>query len=280
MVDKGIIILDKPCGHTSHEITSFVKKITNSKKSGHAGTLDPNVSGVLPIALGKDTKMLRFIAGKDKIYVGIIKFKQELPESRIKELFSQFVGEIEQTPPKISAVKKKKRKRNVFYLNFLEKDGKKALFETKVSAGTYIRTLCVDIGKKAKIPARMEELRRISVGDIKENQSTTMQELIDAMWLFENRKDDSLLKKIIKPIEKFLNYKKIKIKNNAADALRSGAQLMVPGVIDIEKGIKESDFVTLYSENNEFVGIGKSLYNSEEFEKKKKGLVVKTERIY
>lgn len=280
MIEKGIIIMDKPCGHTSHEITSFVRKITGSNKSGHAGTLDPEVSGVLPIALGKDTKMLRFIAGKDKIYVGIIKFKEELPEERIKELFSQFVGEVEQLPPKMSAVKKVKRKRVVFYLKFLEKEGKKILFETKVSAGTYIRTLCVDIGKKAKIPARMEELRRIAVGHIRENECATMQELIDAIWLYENKKDDSLLRKIINPIEKFLMYKKITIKELAADALRSGAQLMAPGIILVEERIEKDDLVLLYTEKNDFIGIGNSLYSSKELKEMKKGLVVKTERIY
>lgn len=280
MIDSGIIILDKPYGHTSHEITSFVKKITKSTKSGHAGTLDPNVSGVLPVALGKDTKMLRFIAGKDKTYIGIIKFKEEIPKKKLEQAFKKFTGEIVQLPPKMSAVKRRKRKRTVFYINLLEQKGKFFLFETRVSAGTYIRTLCVDIGKCLGIPARMEELRRIAVGDIKEKQCIRIQDLIDAVWLYENKKDNSLIQKVILPINNFLTYKKIVIRKKAADALRSGAQLMAPGILEIEDGIKKDDLVLFYSQENKFIGIGISLYNSKELKQKKKGLIVKTERIY
>ena len=74
-LDGKVIIINKPPGHTSHEITTFVKKITGVKRTGHAGTLDPDVSGVLPVALGSATKLLRYIAAKDKTYVGIIKFR-------------------------------------------------------------------------------------------------------------------------------------------------------------------------------------------------------------
>ncbi len=103
-ISNGVVIIDKPCGQTSHEITSFVKNITGSPRSGHAGTLDPNVSGVLPVALGRATKLLQYIAGKDKTYVGIIKFKVPQSEERIEELFSQFTGEIFQNGDLITGV--------------------------------------------------------------------------------------------------------------------------------------------------------------------------------
>ena len=141
-INNGIIIIDKPCGQVCHEITSCVKKIVGASRSGHAGTLDPNVSGVLPIALGKATKLLRYIAGKDKTYVGIIKFRKILKKDQIENLFREFTGEITQTPPKISAVRKKPRKRTIYYLKLIEHNGRFAVFETTVDAGTYIRTLC------------------------------------------------------------------------------------------------------------------------------------------
>ncbi len=279
MFDRGIIILDKPYGHTSHEITSYVKKLFGVK-TGHAGTLDPDVSGVLPIALGKDTKMLRFVAQKDKTYVGIIKFKEIVEKETIEKIFKDFTGKISQIPPKMSAVKKVKRTREVFELSLIETDGKKSLFRAKVSAGTYIRTLCVDIGKKLKIPAKMDELRRISVGDITENESTKINDLIDAVWLYKNKNDDSLLKKIIKPVDNFLNYKKIIIKTSAANSLRSGAQLMAPGIISADETIKKDEIILIYSQDNFLIGIGISLFFGNEIKNIKHGQVVKTERIY
>lgn len=280
MFSKGIIILDKPCDHISHEITTLVKKITGSNKSGHAGTLDPKVSGVLPIALGKDTKMLRFIAGEDKTYIGIIKFKEEISEQKVRELFKKFTGEISQVPPKKSAVKKVRRTRTVFRLNLLGYKGKLFLFEAKVSAGTYIRTLCVDIGKFAGIPARMEELRRVAVGSISEKECVTMQELIDAVWLLKNKKDDSLIKKIIHPIDTYLHFKKIIIKETATKELRNGAQLMAPGLVEVPEHLVQGKLVSIYSESRELIGIGTSLYSSEEMKALDKGQVVKIERIY
>ena len=277
---KGIIILDKPCDHISHEITTLVKKITGSNKSGHAGTLDPKVSGVLPIALGKDTKMLRFIAGEDKTYIGIIKFKEEISEQKVRELFKKFTGEISQIPPKKSAVKKVRRTRNVYSLKLLGFKGKLFLFEARVSAGTYIRTLCVDIGKSIGIPARMEELRRVAVGRISENECVTMQELIDAIWILRNKNDDSLIKKIIHPIDQYLHFKKIIIKENAAKELRNGAQLMAPGLVEVPIGLKPTELTSIYSESGELVGIGISFYSSEEMKKINNGQVVKIERIY
>ena len=276
-INDSVVIIDKPPGHVCHEITSFVKKITGVKRTGHAGTLDPNVSGVLPVALGKATKLLRYISGKDKTYVGIVKFRKTLSKEEIEKLFSEFTGEISQIPPKKSAVRRKKRKRTVYYLKLLEVKNHLALFETKVDAGTYIRTLCIDMGKKVD-GARMEELRRISVGNISEKQIFTMQDLIDAMWLFENKKDDSLLKKMLFPPDKFIDFKKIKIKDSAVDALKSGAQLTVPGIISFDKKIKKDERVSIYSDK--FIGVGVSQIDGNDFDKMKKGIVVKTERIH
>jgi len=276
-INDSVVIIDKPPGHVCHEITSFVKKITGVERSGHAGTLDPNVSGVLPVALGKATKLLRYISGKNKTYVGIVKFRKILSKEEIEKLFSEFTGEISQVPPKKSAVRKVRRKRTVYYLKLLEVKGRLALFETKVDAGTYIRTLCTDMGEKVG-GARMEELRRISVGNISEKQTFTMQDLIDAMWLFENKKDDSLLKKMLSPPDKFIDFKKIKIKDSAVDALKSGAQLTVPGIISFDKKIEKGERVSIYS--SKFIGVGISQIDRNDFDKMKKGIIVKTERIH
>ncbi len=275
----GIIIIDKPPGQTSHEVTSFVKKILEVKRSGHAGTLDPQVSGVLPVAIGKATKLLGYISGKTKTYVGIIKFKDEkITDERIKELFKEFTGEITQTPPKISAVRKVPRKRKIYYLKFIERKGRLVLFEAKVDAGTYIRTLCEDIGKKCG-GARMEELRRISVGRISEKESVTLQELIDAMWLFKEKGDSGQLDRMLKNPEDYIDAKKVIVRENAVKSLASGAQLMAPGLKDAED-VKKDETVAIYSESGKFIGMGRALFDRKEMLEKKKGKVVRIERIH
>jgi len=277
----GLILLDKPPGHTSHEITSFVKKITGAMRTGHAGTLDPDVSGVLPIALGRSTKLLRYIAGETKTYVGIIKFRKVQTKVQIEEFFTAFTGELIQTPPKISAVRKVPRKRTVYYLKLLEiseTNPRLALFEAKVGAGTYIRTLCEDIGKKCG-GARMEELRRIAVGNIRENQTVALQDVVDAMWLLKNKKDDSMLKKIIHRTEDFIDLPKATIKNSAIDSIKSGAQIAVPAVINFQSPVARGMRVALYSEDKIFIGVGITQFSSDELGKVKKGIAIRLERV-
>jgi H/ACA ribonucleoprotein complex subunit 4 len=250
-----VIIIDKPPGHTSHEITTFVKKITCASRAGHAGTLDPQVSGVLPVALGRATKLLQYIAGKDKTYVGVIKFKEPQPKERIEELFAEFTGEILQTPPKKSAVRKRPRKRTVHHLRLLEisaENPRLALFEAKVDAGTYIRSLCVDIGKKCG-GARMEELRRIAVGGIGEAQCHSIYEVIDAMHALA-KGDSSLLDEMLKAPETFITLPKVLIKKSALESVLSGAQIMPPGIEGMDDCAEDSR-VAIYCDN-EFVGVG------------------------
>jgi predicted rRNA pseudouridine synthase len=282
LINNGLIILDKPGGHTSHEISAYVKAICGSRRSGHAGTLDPNVSGVLPIALGRATKLLQYIAGEDKTYVGLIKFRNIQTKDDIESYFERFSGEIIQTPPKMSAVRRRPRKRIVHYFNLLEispENPRLALFEAKVGAGTYIRTLCSEVGALCG-GARMEELRRTAVGKINENQSHKMDELIDAMWLWKNKKDSSMLERIIVPAQKYIFFPKVIVKDSVIDSIRSGAQIMVPGVLEIEKSAERGEHVAIYSEGKQFLGIGIAQINWHDLEEKKRGIAFKLERVH
>lgn len=270
-LDNSIILINKPPGHTSHEITTFVKKITKVKRTGHAGTLDPEVSGVLPIALGRATKLLQYIAAKDKTYVGIIKFKIPQTKEQIESLFSQFKGEIIQTPPKISAVRKVPRKRIIYELVLLEIKENIALFRAKVDAGTYIRTLCEDIGKKCG-GARMEELRRIAVGSINETQCFTMYELIDAMSKLDQ--DSSDISKMLIDPSKLISLPRAYIKKTALKNILTGAQIMGPAIEKIDKSAILQNNVAIYCEN-EFVGVGTYLNQPTE-----RGICIKIQRIH
>ncbi len=282
LIDNGLIILNKPPGHTSHEISAFIKKITGSKKTGHAGTLDPNVSGVLPVALGRATKLLRYIASETKTYVGIIKFRNIQSREQILELFKKFSGEIVQTPPKISAVRKVPRKRTIYHLKLLEiskENPRLALFVAKVGAGTYIRTLCEDIGKKCG-GARMEELRRIAVGEIHESQSVKMEDVVDAMWLLKNKNIESEINQTIHLPEKFIFLPRAIIRDSAIESIKSGAKIAIPAVSEFPKDIPIGQTLKLFSEGGIFIGIGIAALSSDDLLKKNKGIAIKLERMH
>ncbi len=278
LLKNSVVVINKPPGQTSHETTTFVKKITGANRSGHAGTLDPEVSGVLPVALGRATKLLRYIAGKEKSYVGIMKFRIVPAKADVEALFKQFTGELIQTPPKISAVRKVPRKRTVYSLRLLELDGRLALFDTRVDAGTYIRTLCEDMGKKCG-GARMEELRRTAVGRITEKEGHTMEELIDAVWLYRNRNDGSALEKMLRPPEQFIDLPKVMVKETALWSINTGAQVMAAGVERMDAGIVKNARVAIYS-GDKFIGVGIAQISSSELAGKSRGMVVRLERMH
>ena len=278
LLSNSVIIINKPPGHSSHEITTFVKKITGSARSGHAGTLDPDVSGVLPVALGRATKLLQYIAGKDKTYVGIMKFRQPQAKESILRLFAKFTGTLTQTPPKISAVRKVPRKRTVHSLKLLGAEGNIALFEARVDAGTYIRTLCEDMGKECG-GARMEELRRTAVGKISEKEAFGMEDVIDAMWLWKNRKDESLLRKMLRPPESLIGLPRAFIKESALGSIFSGAQVMAPAVEGMEN-VERGERVAMYC-GGMFIGVGVAQISDVDLAAgKKKGLAIRLERVH
>jgi H/ACA ribonucleoprotein complex subunit 4 len=282
LFDNGLIIVNKPPGITSHEVTTYVKKICKSKRAGHAGTLDPDVSGVLPVALGRATKLLKYIAGERKTYVGIIKFKNIQSKEEIEGLFSKFTGQITQTPPLISAVRRRPRKRMVYYLKLIElgkENPRLAVFECEVSAGTYIRTLCTDIGELCG-GARMEELRRIAVGRIKEKEAVRIEDIIDALWLKEHKNNALPIEKIIHPPQDYIFLPKAIVKQSAVQSIKSGAQIMAPALVSFEKEAERGEPVAIYSEKMEFIGIGTAAMNWHDLEMKKKGLAVKLERVH
>ena len=179
LVQTGIINLDKPGGPTSHQVTAWIKEILPVDKIGHGRTLDPNVTGVLPIGLQNATKILGILHHVAKEYVCVMKIHQQTSEKKIQETCLSFIGDIYQIPPREAAVKRQKRLRKIYYLHILEIKGQKVLFRVACQAGTYIRTLCTDIGKQLGTGAHMAELRRTRSGLYTENQSHTIHEILD-----------------------------------------------------------------------------------------------------
>ncbi len=275
----GFIIVDKPLRITSRDVSVIIKRLARVSKAGHVGTLDPNVSGVLPVAVGRSRKLIRYVIGQEKEYVGVVRFSKVPKEEDVRDAFSRLTGVIEQVPPKESAVAKRKRKRRVFSFQLLELVGKKALFRAVVEAGTYIRVLCKDVGRLLGINAVMDELRRVRVGNIDESMAHNLHYITFAFHLFFDKHDDSMLKQVLLPPDALLaRYKKVVIRQSAAENLMKGAELMRPGILESDDFVK-GEVVRIYT-NNLFVGMGRAVVDWKEVMDKKKGLVIKTERIH
>lgn len=208
----GFINVLKPPGMSSHDVVSCVRRVYGTKKVGHAGTLDPAAAGVLPVAVGKATRLIEYITDEDKRYRAELTFGLEtdsgddtgtvtksssfvMPSRQeIEEAFAGLTGEIEQTPPMHSAIKiggnklcdlarkgialdVPPRKVTIAKLTLLMAEDPKILFDVDCSKGTYIRSLCRDIGAALGIPAVMSFLVRTKVGAFLLESAHTLEEI-------------------------------------------------------------------------------------------------------
>ena len=268
----SFVIVDKPRGPSSHEVSAFVRKILGVEKSGHAGTLDPQVSGVLPVGIGKATRLLPYLSSKDKKYVCLMKTGREMKESELLPLFKRFTGTITQTPPKMSAVRKQPRQRKVFYIHLLQLQSTKVLFEVHCEAGTYVRVLVNDFARFCG-GASMLELRRISVGAIKELSAHTLQEISDAVWLAQEKRDESAVRKILIPASEALSLPKMVLQDSAVEAVSAGSPVYRPGLSSFDGGISEGATVALRTMKEELIGVGRATASSEKMKTESKGAV-------
>jgi H/ACA ribonucleoprotein complex subunit 4 len=276
----GIINLDKPCGPTSHQVDSWVKNILDVKKVGHHGTLDPNATGVLPIAVGNAAKSLQVLLTAGKEYIALMRLHKNSDKNKIIDVMNSFVGSVTQLPPVRSAVKREKRTRIVYYVDIIQIKDREVLFRVGCESGTYIRTLCVGIGKKLKTGAHLAELRRSKVGNIIEEDSCILQDLKDAYVFWKEDGNENEIRKIIHPVEKILEHlPKIIVRDSAVGALCHGASLAVPGILEVDSDIKKGEIVAILTLKNEGVAIGKSLMTSEEIIEKDKGVCANLVRV-
>ena len=279
-ITKGMVCIDKPMGPSSHEVVVWVRKILEVNKTGHTGTLDPRVTGVLPIMIEHTTKLVKYLQESDKEYIALMHLHGDVKKERIEKVMEEFVGKIYQRPPLKSAVKKRLRVREVKEIEILEIDGRNVLFRVVCEAGTYIRKLCVDIGEVLGVGAHMQELRRTRTGEFDESRAFTLHDLLDAYILWKEEGEEKYLREIIMPMEEVAkSMKKIVIKDTAVDAICHGAPLTATGIHYIEKTIKRGDIIALFTLKSELVAIAKSLMNAEEILKAKRGVVAETLRV-
>ena len=232
LLEFGIINIDKPSGPTSFDTSNFVKKTLGLRKTSHFGTLDPKVTGILPVALNRGCKLTGFFIGEDKEYVGIMRFHQETGLGEIKKAIKEkFTGVITQLPPVRSRVKRQHREREIKTFELIEKEGQDILFRVVCQGGTYIRKLVHDLGEYLKIGAHMLELRRTRAGIFNENAqnstiigpSVNLFDFEKAVEEYEKGKD-KLLRDIIIPGEIVSKlFPSIQIKEKYVDKVFHGS---------------------------------------------------------
>ena len=275
---NGIIIIDKPCGKTSHDMVGFIRRLTGIKKVGHTGTLDPQATGVLPVCIGNATKACELLTCENKAYraelalgmttdtldaEGEILTDQPVlcDEDTIKNTIMSFVGEIEQIPPMFSAIKKdgkklyelarqgisierEKRKITIhsIKINDIDMEKETVSFDVECSKGTYIRTLCDDIGMKLGCGGYMNKLTRIKSGRFSLDDAYTTEQLEKIFK--ENKFSDILI-----PVDKvFDSYPKIVVNERQKNFLINGVRVRF-------KGLSEGQTYRVYDENGEFLSL-------------------------
>lgn len=277
----GMVLIDKPRGPTSHQVSAWVKQMLGLKKAGHSGTLDPNVSGVLPIVFEDGTRALDVLHEGTKEYVCVMKVHNDVGRSRIESAFGEFVGEIYQTPPVRSAVKRERRVRKVHDLEILAIEGRSVLFRVECEAGTYIRTLCTDIGDVLGVGGHMYELRRTRSGHFKEGQIFTLHQLKDAWENYKESGDEGEIRSIIMPMERlFDDLPKIFVKDSAVDAISHGADVAVPGIKKVEGKIARGDLVAVFTLKGEAIAIGEAKLTAQKMATGSKGVAVNLSRVF
>ena len=280
LLEYGLILVDKPPGPTSHEVVAWAKRILELPKIGHSGTLDPQVSGVLPLGLGEGTKALGVLLLGPKEYVGLGRLHSLPSKEKLQQTLDLFKGEIYQKPPQRSAVLRQTRTRTIYQLELLEQKERLILLRVMCEAGTYIRKLYYDIGEILGFGSSMIELRRSKVYQFSEEQLVTMHELTDAYYAWKETGDSDKLRNIILPIEHTLSeIKSVVIRDSAIDSLCHGAQLAIPGILQISPGLKQNDLVAIYSQKGEIVALAEALLSEPEIKENNKGYAFQTKRI-
>ena len=279
----GIINVYKEKGFTSHDVVAKLRGIVGQKKIGHTGTLDPDATGVLPVCLGKATKLCDLLTDKNKTYEAVLllgkttdtqditgevleeKSTEALTEEKVREAIEGFIGDYEQIPPMYSALKvngkklyelaregkvieRKARPVKILDIQILEIDLPKVRMEVSCSKGTYIRTLCHDIGEKLGCGGCMESLIRTRVSTFRIEDAKTLDEI-------ETLKQEGKLAELLVPIDAmFPFYPKITVKDDWKAFAKNGKPLDLK-MLKEACGQDEETQVRLYDESGKFIAI-------------------------
>jgi H/ACA ribonucleoprotein complex subunit 4 len=282
-VRYGVINLDKPANPSSHEVVAWIRRILKVEKTGHSGTLDPKVTGCLIVCVDRATRLVKSQQGAGKTYVCILRLHSPVELDPLKRALETLRGALYQRPPLISAVKRRLRVRTIYDSTLIEYDQERhlAVYRVDCEAGTYIRTLCVHLGLVLGVGGHMQELRRVRSGSISEDMGiVTMHDVLDAQWVHENEKDETYLRRVIKPLEILLtDYKRIVVKDSCVNAICYGAKLMIPGLLRFDSEINIDDIVVLMTTKGEAIALGVAQMTASVMATCDHGVVSKIKRV-
>ncbi len=287
----GIINVYKEKGYTSHDVVAKLRGIAGQKKIGHTGTLDPDAEGVLPVCLGRATKVCDLLTDKDKTYRAVLLLGQttdtqdtsgtvletsdtsNLNETQVMEAVQSFVGEYAQIPPMYSALKvggkklyelaregktveRKARNVKIHSINILRVELPRVEMEVSCSKGTYIRTLCYDIGETLGVGGCMESLLRVQVGRFVLADSLRLSEIQEA-------KEAGELEKLLQPIDSvFEQYRAVQIRPDQEKRLQNGNVFRKP---DKSQKYSDQEMVRVYDSNGHFAAVYRYVEKEHEF---------------
>jgi len=283
-VRSGYINLNKPSNPSSHEVVAWIKRILKVEKTGHSGTLDPKTSGVLVVCIERATRLVKSQQSSGKEYVSVFKLHNPVESVlEIKKTLESLRGALFQRPPLIAAVKRQLRIRTIYENKLLDydEDTNIGIFWIKCEAGTYVRTLCVHMGLMLGCGSQMIELRRNKSGITSEEDGiSTLHDVLDAQWMYENNKDENYLRRVVKPLEGILiNYKRIFVKDSAINAICYGAKIMLPGVLRYDDSIMLNMEIVIVSTKGEAIALAIALMTTSTISSCDHGIVAKIKRV-
>ncbi|MFB6229002.1 MAG: RNA-guided pseudouridylation complex pseudouridine synthase subunit Cbf5 [Halobacteriales archaeon] len=249
----GVLALDKPAGPSSHQVSAWVRDLAGVKKAAHAGTLDPKVTGCLPVLLGDATRIAGALLGP-KRYVAVLEL-HDRPPADLEPVLAEFEGPIHQKPPRKSAVNRELRVREVHDLTVLEVEGRDVLLSIRCESGTYVRKLCHDLGLALGTGANMGDLRRVETVAFDDRDLVTLHDFVDALAVHEEG-DDTWIREVVDPAERALAHlPAVTIAPSAAREVANGAPVYAPGVIHAETA-SEGETVACYTPEGSVVCLG------------------------
>jgi H/ACA ribonucleoprotein complex subunit 4 len=258
LLECGVIIIDKPPGPTSHQLTAWARNLLGIARIGHGGTLDPFATGLLTLLCGRATRLTAVLLQKPKRYIAVLRFKDEVDKDRISGLLDSLTGETYNVPPKESAVKVQVRTRVIRLAQLVDVDDASRVFIVSFhcDAGTYVRTLAKDIGLLMGTGCELLELHREGTGGFDDSMACTMQQLTDAAFLWREHDEDRGLARILVPVESILDdLPRIVVKDGEVAALSHGAPLARPGVVSAPKGLPVGSSALISSLKGEVVAL-------------------------
>ena len=281
LLQYGIVIVNKPKGPTSHQVSAYVQRILGLEKSGHSGTLDPAVTGVLPVALEKATRIVQALLPAGKEYVAVMHIHKPVPREKLDAVIKRFTGTIRQKPPLRSAVKREIRPRTIYYLDVLEVEDQDVLIRMGCEAGTYVRKWIHDVGLALEVGAHMEELIRTKAGPFRTEDTVTLHDLQDAWHYWKTEQKDELLRKAVLPYERAAAHlPAVWVQDSCVDSLCHGALLHAPGVARMHDDITPGDTVAVLTLKGELICLGIARMTSQDMMKAERGVAVKVDVVF